>query len=276
MTTPTTTAVGPIPEPTGPGPGPDTTTIAASAVEQPVPAAQVLYGSRVPVGEMVLITLLSFVDVILLKDFADVVVNDNSGGGILSWIMAVGVSGIGLVVAAGAGMIRHEATPGYKATLFAWLMIGVTVAALRALVGVFTGDGVELTDVALAALMLFLYIAAGWRMATLAPEVFHPGRRELAAAQRVRDRVTGRRRARLEMRYTQRFQAARRCDDARVQVDKDLEHVERQILAYRDRLYALARNEMSQALVDPAATTDINRRPVAERHLGPGHPAVDG
>lgn len=265
MTTPTTTALGPMPEPTGPDRGSATAPTGAPSAAKPVPVSQGLYGSGVLAIEMALIIVFSFVDVILLKAFADVMINDNTGGGILSWMLALGVSGIGLVVAAGAGSMRHEAKPGYEATLFAWLMIGVTVAVLRALVGAITGEGIEITDVALGGLMLFLYGAAGWRMAMLTPEVFPAGRGELAAARRVRNRTRGRQ-ARLEERYTKRFQAARRCDDARVQVDRDLENVERQILAHRDRLYALARDEMSRALVDPAATTDLNRSPVADHH----------
>ncbi|WP_338481345.1 hypothetical protein [Rhodococcus sp. DN22] len=251
---------------------PDSTAFAAApATPTPPTPRRRLYGSRVLTGEMILIALLSFVDVILLKALADVVVNDDSGGGILSWMLAIGVSGIGLVVAASAGMMQHDEKPGYRATLAAWLTIGAAVACLRALTGQFTGDNSHmLSDIAQAVLMLALYIAAGWRMTTLAPEVLDTNRHELATAKRVRDRAIGGRQARLEEQYTRHHQAARRCDDARIQVDRDLQYVERLIAAYRDQLNALARNEITKAMANPEDASGIYRSAVN------GNPGRDG
>lgn len=260
MTTHTATEPG-----SGTGhPNPDTTTTTPSAGSASQPTRK-LYGSRVLTGEMILITVLSFVDVILLKALADVVVNDNSGGGILSWMLAIGVSVLGLVIAASAGMMQHEGKPGYRATLAAWLTIGVAVALLRALTGQFTGEDIKLTDIAQAVLMLSLYLAAGWRMTTLAPEVLDSGRHELATAKRKRDRAVRGRQARLEERYTRHYQAARRCDDARAQVDQDLQYIEKLISAYRDRLNALARNEMTKAMANPEDSGGIYRSAVVDR-----------
>lgn len=127
--------------------------------------------------------MLGFVAVVLLQNLTDVMVNDNPRDGILGWMTAAGIFGIGLVAAAGAGMMRRDATPGHRAMVGVWLMIGVTVVAMRVLVGEFTGEGVELVDVTSAVLMFLLYIVAERRTAMLAPVVLDPGNRSLTGRQ---------------------------------------------------------------------------------------------
>lgn len=224
---------------------------------------QRLYAPFFARWEMILIVVLCQVDVILLKHLADVLVNDNSAGGLLSWMLAAGTSLTGLVVAARAGALR-AGEKKHVLMLRLWAGIGICLTVLRALAGPISGNDLEFSDVALALLLLCLYLAAGWGMYTLAQEVFDPARLGQLSATAAR-RKAARHAGSVEGPYSAHFLAAQRCDDGKVQVERDLKHVEALIEAYRDRLYAHARVEFSRTLVDPVATTDATKTPVRSR-----------
>ncbi|MGN2635385.1 hypothetical protein ACWEKT_02560 [Nocardia takedensis] len=209
------------------------------------------------------------IDVILAKAAFDVIVNESE---FVSALVATGVAGIAAVTALGGGLAwRHGHRLGGAALLAGWLLIGITLAALRWQRGSLEGFANDPADRWIAMLMLAVFLAAGIEIATHGSALLdndsyfavRSARRAVAKIDRKRNRVAaeyGRIALALSRFPDIRDRARRQHEMAQQRIDS----MERELHAYaRDQVVEALRNSRNGGLTaQPVAIDDF---PVRER-----------
>lgn len=215
------------------------------------------------VGQLVATVLLLSLDALFAKRVFDIMVNASET---MSWLVAIGVTGIGafLAYAAGKADVSGKKTRKWL-NVAAFAAIGLAMATIRFYEQKISGyDEVDLTDRALAALMLTVYLGGGYKIYQLAGDIWRPDYSELRTARR-KARNAERKQAKTEATYARLHYSLTEIENARTRLGHELTTMLKRIDHMQQQLHAAARDELVLQLGDTTQTAAY-RTPIDPPH----------